>query len=375
MAKRYKEEAPTEEPDFKIPPFDEQKFITKEKRNIKTIFISFLLGILIALISFGFWTLLTGNFLQWELILLFALVNTVWLRYLFTRLNIDLTDFGRSKWLTAIATYFFTWLLILIVLVNPPFYDSEPPQIQAVALPGTQTPGGTILIAASITDNVKVQSVTFTYTDPQGQTHTPTTSYQNGVLQFLYTQNTTTLGTYNCTLTAADPSGHHTIVTGNFTYTNDTLSITSSSPLGIKSGDIISIRVDPRISKENFRVYYRINNGAEINATRIDAEHYQTTPEFHGWTPNSNLSIRLYAEATHYFLNSPIRYANNVTSSLPYPFSTGTDSAIGATADPTPNYALPKPTIQGVTPGFEVLVALGALTLVILVLRKKKHKK
>jgi len=375
MAKRYKEEAPDQEPDFKIPAFDEEKYIKRERRNIKTIFLSFLLGVGIAIISFGFWALLTGHFLQWELVLLFGVINASWLRYLFTKINIDLDGFGRRGWLTAFGTYIFTWLLILIVLVNPPFYDSEPPQIQAVSLPSAQTPGGTVLIAATVSDNVHVSTVNFTYTDPQGTTHAPPTSLQNGILLFLYDQNTTALGQYTYTLTATDSNGHRTTVTGNFTYTNNALSITSSIPPAIRSGDIVSIKADPHISKESFRVYYRINDGTQINTTRTDPEHYQTTPEFSGWTANSTLTLRLYAEVSHYFLNNPLRYSNNVTSNSTYTFSTGIDPSIGATPDPKPNYALPQPNIQSATPGFEVLLALSALAVVLLVIRKKKTRK
>ena len=171
MAKRRKEGAEAEEPlDFQIPKFDEEAFIKRERRNIKTMFIAFLFGLLLAGICFGFWVLLEGSFLRWELVLLVVVVNSIWIRYLFLKLNIDLTDFGRKGWLTAFVTYFITWLLVFIVLVNPPFYDGEAPHADMVALPGAQEPGGTILFAAHITDNVGVNTagITFTITDPNG---------------------------------------------------------------------------------------------------------------------------------------------------------------------------------------------------------------
>jgi heme/copper-type cytochrome/quinol oxidase subunit 4 len=96
MAKRRKEGTEEEPLDFQIPKFDEAAYLKKERRNIKTIFISFLLGLLIAVICFGFWTLMQGSFLRWELVLLVGVVNAIWLRYIFLKLNIDLTDFGRK---------------------------------------------------------------------------------------------------------------------------------------------------------------------------------------------------------------------------------------------------------------------------------------
>ncbi len=162
MAKRRKEGAEPAEPlDFQIPKFDEEAFMKRERRNIKTMVISFLFGLLLAVICFGFWVLLEGSFLRWELVLLVGVVNSIWIKYIFLRLNIDLTDFGRKGWLTSFVTYFFTWILLLILLVNPPFYDGEPPHVDMVALPGMQEPGGTILFAAYLSDNVGVKTASY----------------------------------------------------------------------------------------------------------------------------------------------------------------------------------------------------------------------
>ncbi len=71
----------------------------------------------------------------------------------FVRLNIDLTDYTNKNWFSSYAIYFFTWLVVLIVLVNPPFYDEDEPLINLVVLPDMQEPGGTVMILAKITDN------------------------------------------------------------------------------------------------------------------------------------------------------------------------------------------------------------------------------
>ena len=98
MAKKKREKTEEGELDFKLPKFDEEKFLKRERRNIKATFLSFLFGILISIISFGFWSLLSGHDFRWELVLLFCAFNSSWLKYLFTRLNLDLTDFGRKGW-------------------------------------------------------------------------------------------------------------------------------------------------------------------------------------------------------------------------------------------------------------------------------------
>jgi hypothetical protein len=398
MAKRRKEGAEAEEQlDFQIPKFDEEAFIKREKRNIKTLFISFLLGLFIAAICFGFWVLMGDNFLRWELVLLVAVVNSIWLRYIFMKLNIDFADFGRKNWLSSFATYFFTWLLVLTILVNPPFYDIETPHVDVAVLPGMQELGGTILVAANILDNVGVnkQGINFTITDPNGNILSPEYSYENNIFQYTYTNPDNLLGTFNYTFVVSDTNNLKTTKTGSFTYSNATMQIISSQRTGLTSGDAIIIEADEQISKVNFRVFYRIDNGSDINVNRKDPddkEKYETTPEFKGWSSNATLMVTVYAEASYYFVNIPVTFSNLVRDTTPYVFTTATDPNIG-TEEPlvefnatlallhesqlpnTLNYVTPYPTSMGATPGFEALVFIVALVAVVLLLKRKKKSK
>jgi hypothetical protein len=398
MAKRRKEGTDPAEPlDFQIPKFDEEGFMKKERRNIKTLFISFLFGLLIAAICFGFWVLLEGNFLRWELVLLVGVVNSVWIKYLFIKLNIDLTDFGRKGWLSAFVTYFFTWLLLLIVLVNPPFYDGEAPHIEMVALPGMQEPGGTILFAAHIVDNVGINKagITFTITDPNGTVYTPEFTYENNIFRYTYENPNNILGTFNYTAIASDTSNRKTTISGTFTYATDALEIISSRFTGIMSGDAISIKANQGISKENFRVYYKIDNGSDINVDRketTDKEKYETTAEFKGWTANTTVSVSVFAETRHYFINIPEKFSNTIRHTKNYVFTTANDQNIG-TEEPlvewnatrallrqsqlpnTLNYIVPYPISSGSTPGFEAIVFIVAIVAVVFLFKRKKNDK
>jgi hypothetical protein len=395
MAKRRKEGTEVEEQlDFQIPKFDEEAFMKKERRNIKTLFIAFLFGLLIAVICFGFWALLEGSFLRWELVLLVGVVNSIWIKYLFIQLNIDLTDFGRKGWLTTFATYFFTWLLVLIVLVNPPFYDAEAPHVEIVALPGMQEPGGTIFFVAYIVDNVGVNKagINFMITDPNGTMFTPEFTYEDNILRYIYENPSDLLGTYNYTVIVTDANHLKTTISGSFIYAEDVLEV-SSRFNGIISSDAIIIRADERISKENFRVFYTIDDKSEINVDRKDIndkEKYETTAEFKGWSPNSTVTVNVYAEARHYFLNNPEKFSNTIRDATPYPFSTANDQNIG-TESPlvewnytlsllhqsqlpnTLNYALPYPFSSGSTPGFEVILLVLAVLVVVFLFKRKKN--
>ena len=399
MAKRRKEEGEQEEQlDFQIPKFDEGAFMKRERRNIKTLFISFLFGLLLAVICFGFWVLLVGSFLQWELVLLVGVVNMVWIRYIFLKLHIDLTDFGRRGWIYSYATYFFTWLLVLLVLVNPPFYDAEAPHVDLAVLPGVQEPDGTIFFAAHIVDNVGVnaQGIRLAITDPNGTTTSSQYTFTNGILRYTYQNPTNIMGTYHYTLIAPDVNGHTTTVNGSFTYQNDALGIISSIPPSIRSGDVITIKADEKISPQDFRVYYRVNNGPQLNVSRKDAaskDKYDTSPEFQGWTSDTVQYARVYAEAVHYFANNPERFSNTVEDPTNYTFTTANDPNIG-TKTPlvewnitlyllrksqlpnTVNYQVPYAYGQAATPGFEVVAALIAIIIaVVLVKRKKSNRK
>jgi hypothetical protein len=310
------------------------------------------------------------------------------------KLNIDLTDFGRKGWLTSFSTYFITWLLVLIVLVNPPFYDGESPHVEAVALPGMQEPGGTIFIVAYIVDNVGVNKagIDFTITDPYGATFTPEFTYENNILRYTYENPNDLLGTYNYTFIVSDVNNQKTTVTDSFSYDNNTIQLSSRFD-EIMSTDAIIIRANERISKENFRVYYTIENGSDINVNRkeiSDKEKYETSAEFKGWTKDSTVTVHLYAEARYYFLNFPEKFSNTVRDNGHYLFSTANDQNIG-TEEPlveynytlallrksqlpnTLNYQLPYPTSIGATPGFEMIVFVLAIVVVVFLFKRKKN--
>jgi len=386
MAKKRKEPIDEEEKTDKLnlPKFNEAEFVAKEKRNIKALYISFALGFVMAIICFGFWALLKGNFLRWELVLLLGVVNASWLRYLFVRFKIDVSQFTRKNWMSTYLTYFFGWLIIFIVLVNPPFYDDADPIVEISALPGMQEPGGNVQIVALILDNVGVQQddIVFTLTDPWGTTTQPSFTYQDHL--FTYTQETPsnytdTPLTYTYQLNATDPSGHTTSRNGTFTFTEDALRLVSSITEGIRSGDKILFKADEAIdTPDNFRVYYTIN-GEEINATRDDPndrEMYETSAEYIGWQENSNQTIQLYAEVYEYFTNIEQSFSNTIIDTDTYSFSTGTDSDIGTLDSPNSakelGYNLPRQEQLVATPGFEVVAVLGALAVCLILIGRKK---
>lgn len=380
MAKRRKEKDEEEELDFKVPKFDEEKFLKKERRNIKATFLSFLFGFFIAIISFGFWALLSGNDFRWELVLLFGVFSAAWLKYFLIRLNIDLTDFGRKGWFISYAIYFFTWLLVLILLVNPPFYDDESPHIEAIVLPNVQELGGTVEFIAKITDNAGIgeDDITFSVNGELVDDFT----FDGKIFMYTYANPDNRVGEFPFSITATDASGHEAIINSSFTYSNDTIRLPTPPGSDMSPGpkityaDTIKFDVEPDVS----RVYYKVDGGKEINATK-SGEYYETNPEYEGWPKDKNVTVTVYAEISYYFVEpialpsqaaSAVEYNNTIIDTQMYYFNVSGDPTIGSKESPA--VGMPLPRFYQV-PGFELVIFLISLIAVVLIFKYRKNNR
>ncbi len=90
------------------------------------------------------------------------------LKWILPILKVDTSEWKRNAWMGHGSTFFFTWLAIWILLLNPPFADLSPPLIFGVTV-GTTTfrcgdshpvNGSTAIMNVSVGDNVAVTSVT-----------------------------------------------------------------------------------------------------------------------------------------------------------------------------------------------------------------------
>lgn len=380
MAKRRKEKVEGEEFDFKLPKFDEEKFLKRERRNIKTSFLSFLFGLIIAAISFGFWSLLSGNDFRWELVLLFGVFSAAWLKYLFIRLNIDLTDFGRKGWFSTYAIYFFTWLLVLIILVNPPFYDEESPRVEVVTLPGMQELGGTVNIIAKITDNagIEQQNIAFSLNGEDIDDFT----YENNIFMYTFTNPDNFTGDFDFIITATDVNGYESSINSSFTYSNDTIKLPTppgtDTPPGPKITYADTIKFD--VGTDVSRVYYTVDGGKEINAT-LNGDFYETTPEYEGWPKDKAVTVTVYADIIFYFVEplalqaeipESIQYNNTIVDTQTYYFNVSGDPTIGS--EESPVVGMPLPQFFQV-PGFELVVFLISLIAVVLIFKYRKNNR
>ena len=398
MAKRRKETTEDEEIDFKIPKFDEESFLRRERRNIKTTFIVFLFGILLAVISFGFWALLSGEAYRWLLVLLVGVFNAAWIKYIFLRLNIDLTNFGRKGWFATYGIYFLTWLIVLMMLCNTPFYDDEKPKVNLVVLPEMQEFGNSVKIIAKITDNSVIQKSDITLSI-NGETISPERyEFIDNIFRYTYEndsiKNETTL---SFTLSAKDGSNHKTERQGTFTFSNNTIFVPEPLHVDVSPGPEVgsATSIKFKVNADITRLYYTIDNGTSIDVTEKEGDFYVTYPKYEGWPKNKNVTMEVFAEKNYTFdivtdknpnqiaknteewqiYQAKVRantFSNIIVDNQPYYFQVAGESGVGTEAPPI---AVP-PTIKYVSvPGFEAVIFIISLIAVVLIFKRKNKDK
>lgn len=348
------------EEEIKLPQFDKEKFMQKERRKAKTAFVAFLFGILIAIICHFIWRNLDES-LRWPLCFLFAIASIGFMAKILEILKIDIKEFAKREWFGSIAFYFFTWLAIFILSLNPPFYDTSPPKIDCITLPHIQQAGGSIFVIAHITDNAGIKSARIII----GENEYEMNADGKDVYSYEYSGEN---ASYE--IVAKDKNGNEERKKGELLYSSELIKI--EIPDGkLDSNDEIEIRVYKNISSENFRVYYVVN-GFEVNATRSgeskDYYIFTTSPKYIGWKNNSKNELKFYAETLHYFPGINEKYSNVIDGGN-YTVETGEDEKIGKESSPAIT-DLPHPTSLR-TPAFEIFAVFIAF-IAILFIKKRK---
>ncbi len=347
--------------EVELPEFDEKEFLKKERRKAKTAFVASIFGFFIAIICHFVWISVDER-IRWPLCFFFAIASIGFMAKILEFLKVDIKAFSRREWFGSIAFYFFTWLAIFILSINPPFYDASPPKMEIVMLPEIQQNGGNILVAAHITDNVGVNYVKIKidgkeYEMEEEQDNIYIYNYSNGNADFQ--------------IIASDKNGHIAKYNSSFHFADNLIKVIIPEER-LNASDEIIIKVYKNISREKFRVFYTIN-GYEINATESgeSGEYfiYSTSPRYKGWEKNAENEIKVYAEVIHYFrgINTPYR---NLIYGGNYTIKTTSDTNIGIENSPQIK-GLPQPQSLR-TPAFEFMLALAAAGIAMLMRRQKR---
>jgi hypothetical protein len=115
---------------FKPPEYEKSEFIRNELRNAKATLLAFIFAIFMAMISYGFLRLL-DDFRVGAVVGLFGIVG---LPVIYSSLKIDMAEFEKKTWLGVGAVYIFAWLMISMLIVNPPLTDLAEPQINEISI-------------------------------------------------------------------------------------------------------------------------------------------------------------------------------------------------------------------------------------------------
>src|SRR4030066_885510 len=127
--KRKKDKAEVEEYEFTPPEFNEKEFLKKELTDIKvgliTVIFAIALGVVAAIV-----TLLNDELVIIAFFVGIAGIAT--LKQFYAIVRVDTTEFKKKNWAGNIASYFFTFLAIWVLLINVPFTDHASPDIENV---------------------------------------------------------------------------------------------------------------------------------------------------------------------------------------------------------------------------------------------------
>ncbi|HEY4704171.1 MAG TPA: hypothetical protein VII27_00345, partial [Thermoplasmata archaeon] len=116
MAKKKRKE----EPEVEVPDFDEVKFMRGEMRALRVTVLVVLWAIPAALVSW----VLTVPPLSVSVVAFFAGIGMLFLlKWVLPILRVDISEWKRKDWMGQGSTFFFTWLAVWLLLLNPPFTD------------------------------------------------------------------------------------------------------------------------------------------------------------------------------------------------------------------------------------------------------------
>lgn len=379
------------EEEFKIPEFDEEEFMKREKRKAKTTFISFSFGILMGIITHFLWINLNES-IRWPLCFLLAIASIGFMAKILQILKIDIEKFSKKEWFGSIAFYFFTWLAIFILSINPPFYDASPPKIDAIALPHMQELGGTVLIIAKVSDNSGIKEVYLNITYNNKSLIRRMVNEEKLIYTYSFpdiTNSTEKLladepGNFSFSVVAIDKKGNKNIwENGNFSFSKEVIYISQPENNSIiNSSTEIKIclnkNVLPEKSWKNIRVFYKIN-GKEVNATYSSSNGswyvYNTSAKYIGWEKGENV-LHLCAEVEYYLLPKELNQSWKTSHGIVVDNSVYKFKVEGNNIGTLPSEKINMPGAKSLrAPAFELMALISAFMSIIFIRKKYQSRR
>ncbi len=165
MSKRKKQEEEEVE-DFEFPEFDRADYMKGEINKGKSILATMAIAPLFSYVSMVIFELT----MEWTLGFVMFIPGLFLIGPIHNLIGVDINRFGKKEFFMNGAMFFFTWLVIWVLLMNPPFNDFAPPSVerfsvdvliddQWVDLDDAELGSGiyTVNLTAKITDNTEVR--------------------------------------------------------------------------------------------------------------------------------------------------------------------------------------------------------------------------
>ncbi len=139
--------------------FDEKEYLVKELRNIKLTLVGSVLGVAIAFVSFAL------TFVHPVAGAVAGGLGVAAFKPMISTAKIDTSKLEKKNYLGMFASYFFTWIALWVLLLNPPIADVAHPSVNNIT-PAAQELSENyndtgIYVTARIVDNAAISSVRF----------------------------------------------------------------------------------------------------------------------------------------------------------------------------------------------------------------------
>ena len=149
--KRKKDKAEVQEIEFTPSEFDEKEFLKKELTDIKvgiiTVVFAIALGVVAAAVTLANDDLVIIAFFV-------GIAGIATLKQFYAIVKVDTTEFKKKNWAGNIASYFFTFLAIWVLLMNVPFADHSSPKVEDVIV--------------WVNDGAKIVGIEYRYVETSG---------------------------------------------------------------------------------------------------------------------------------------------------------------------------------------------------------------
>jgi hypothetical protein len=132
------------------------------------------------------------------------------LRFLYGMMKLDISDVEKTKWAGSLFSYFFTFLAIWVLLINPPLVDLLAPTIENTT-PLLQEEGSEVYISVHVEDNTEIDDVTLFITDMPSGGHLDDlemTKRGRNNFEYIIPKDNLSIGKYEFEVEVADSTDH-----------------------------------------------------------------------------------------------------------------------------------------------------------------------